>query len=430
MRRRICRLAGALATCFLVGFAHAASASAGNGIRLGGTDGRLHPFLDMESRYDSNVSYRSNEPLGDVVFHIKPGLELKIQGDLAVVEFSGALDWAQFGGLNDATTRDMSRLYAEAGFGALLNPRGIASLRLDDDFRRRPSTSSLTLGSAVISNSNTLALSVPWKPGGGALVFMFRGQWLLESFQPYMSADKCVPDDPMCSKETLGDLGYNDYRSGLEAQWRFLPRTSAVFQAGYFTHVPNAPQVTMRNLLTGTDTTIALADVSGLDLLAGLTGLVTPRIGVSIKAGYGQAWESGKGSGTFLTDLGAEWIPIESASLRAGYARAFGIDPLASVYTSNSVYLTGRVRMAQRFTLKGLVRYDNLAFEKLDGRAAYLRLEPGVEATVSKWMTASLGYAYNSRETSLTSTTALAIPPGMSFDYAKNEVWLKLGFTY
>ncbi len=426
MKEWVWRVSGAVAACAVAGLAHAAWASPGDGIRLGGSDGRLHPFLDVETRYDTNVSYGpSGEVLGDTVFHVRPGLELKVQGELAVVEFSGALDWAQYAGLQDPSTRDMSKLYAEAGFGALFNPRGVASLRLDDDFRRQVSTSSLTFGSAVISNSNTLALSVPWKPGGGALVLMFRGQWMLESFQPLTTACSTA-DSVTCSTDALGDLGYNDYRSGIEAQWRFLPRTSAVFQTGYFTHVPNASSIT----LPGTIAATPLPTVSGVDVLAGLTGLVTPHIGASLKAGYGHTWETGSGVGTFLTDLGAEWIPMQTASLRAGFSRAFGVDPVASTYTTNSVYLTGRIRMAQRYTFKGSLRFDNLSFEKMDGTTTFFRVEPGVDATVSRWMTATLGYAYNSRASSLSTTGALVIPAALAYDYSKNEVWLKLGFTY
>ncbi len=435
MRRWVWRVSGAVAACAVAGLAHAAWASPGDGIRLGGSDGRLHPFLDIETRYDTNLAYGPRgEALGDTVFHVRPGLELKIRSDLAVVEFTGSLDWAQYAGMatldetTGKTTRELSRLFAQAGFGALFNPNGVASIRLDDDYRRQVSTSSLTFGSAVISNSNTLALSVPWKPGGGALVLNFRGQWKLESFEPYTSADTCHLND-LCSRETLGKLAYNQYRSGVEAQWRFLPRTSAVFQAGYFSHVPNSQDVVIWDALNG-DQAMKVANVTGFDVLTGVTGLVTPHIGASIKAGWGQAWDSGSGEGTFLTDIGTEWIPIQGASLRVGYSRAFGIDPLAAFYTSNSMYVMGRIRMAQRYTLKAAMRYDNLSFAKADGTTNYFRVEPGVDATISPWMTASLGYSYNSRDSSLSTTGALVIPQALAFPYSKNEVWLKLGFTY
>ncbi len=394
--RRISRAAGALVACIITGVASAASASAGNGIRLGGTDGRLHPFLDYETRYDSNVSYVSNQRQGDLILHVRPGAELKIPGDRAVIEFSGAIDWAQYLGV-EADTGDLSRLYADASFAALLNPRRPVSIRIDDDFRRQISTSSLAFASAVIANSNALTLSIPFKPGGGALVLTARGQWLLESYQAYSAG------------QDVSDLGYNEFRTGLDAQWKFLPRTSATFQAGFFSRLPNSSTSTNK--------------ASGVDVLAGVTGLVTPHVGVSLKAGYGGAFGSGNDFSTFLADIGTEWLPAEGASLRLGISRAFGIDPSASVYSTNSVYATGRMKMVQRYSFQTTVRYDYLSFAKLDATSAFFRIEPGIEGTVSRWLTATIAYAYSSRISDFPAGIPVA-------DYSKQEAWLKLGFTY
>lgn len=412
-----------VAACIIAGASSAASASPGNGIRLGGTDGRVHPFLDYETRYDSNASYDSSgQEIGDVLMHIRPGLELKVPSDIAVVEFSGALDWTQYMGIQGETT-NLSKLYSDAGMAALLNPRGAVSIRIDDDFRRQVSTSSLALARAVISNSNALTLSLPWKPGGGALVLTARGQWLLESYQPYYRS------------EDVSGLGFNEFRTGLDVQWKFLPRTSATFGGGFFSRLPNgssSPGAPDRPDKT-----------SGVDAMVGVNGLVTPHVGVSIKAGYGGTFKSGDSFSTFLADIGAEWLPIEGASLRVGYSRGFGLDPSASVFATNSVHATGRIRVAQRYSVRGTVRYDHLSFDSLPtcmdvrkdavacaaasgtpaGTSAFVRVEPGVDATVTRWMTASLAYAYSSRSTSFPSW----LP---QYDYSKNEVWLKLGFTY
>jgi hypothetical protein len=64
----------ALAAVLIASAASAAAASPGNGIRLGGSEGRLHPFLDVELRYDSNVSYTpANEAVADLILHARPG---------------------------------------------------------------------------------------------------------------------------------------------------------------------------------------------------------------------------------------------------------------------------------------------------------------------------------------------------------------------
>lgn len=421
MRRTFSRAAGAVVAMIVAGAASAASASAGSGIRLGGTDGRLHPFLDYETRYDSNVTYGDSGAVGDVVLHVRPGLELKVPGEIAVVEFSGAVDWAQY-----TKETNLSKMYADAGLAALLNPRGAVSIRIDDDFRRQVSASSLALAQAVIANSNTLTLSLPWKPGGGALVLTARGQWLLESYQSF---EKSTPTTlPM--NESVADLGYNEFRGGLDVQWKFLPRTSASFHGGYFSRLPSK---------SGRPD-----DTSGVDFTAGVNGLVTPHVGVSLKAGYGGTFKSGSSFSTFLADVGAEWLPTEGASLRVGYSRAFGLDPSVSVFGTNSVYGTGRIRVAQRYSLRTTVRYDHLSFDQIPpctvllgtstvcaaapagtttGTTAFVRVEPGIDATITRWMSATLAYAYSSRASDFPTYVGVG-------DYSKNEAWLKLGFTY
>ncbi|HSN14977.1 MAG TPA: hypothetical protein VLT61_10115, partial [Anaeromyxobacteraceae bacterium] len=265
-------------------------------------------------------------------------------------------------------------------------------------------TSSLVLATAVIANSNALSLSLPWKPGGGALVLTARGQWLFESYQSYYPGTD------------VSDLGFNEIRAGLDVQWKFLPRTSATFHGGFFTRLP--------------DVSNRPDDTSGVEFMAGVNGLVTPHVGVSLKAGYGGTVNATPNYSTFLADIAAEWLPIEGASVSVGYSRGFGLDPIASSFGTDSAHVTGRIRMAQRYSFRTTVRYDHLSFDHLpsasghtDGTSAFWRIEPGVDAAVSKWMTATLAYAYSSRASSFPADVPM-------FDYSKNEVWLKLSFTY
>ncbi len=421
MHGRIFNRTRTLAALLLAAAAAVAHASPGNGIRLGGSEGRLHPFFDLETRYDSNVSYTSaNTAIADVILHFRPGAELKIPGDRAAVEFTGTLDWAQYLGV-ESDTRGLSKLYADAGFAALFNRRSPVSLRLDNDFRRQVSTTSLTAATtAVVSNSNVLSLSVPWKPGGGALVVTSNLQWVAESFQKYK-------DDPGLSGVSLAELGYSQFRGGADVHWHFLPRTSAMFQAGYFTRAPNAPN--------------RPDDARGFDLLTGLTGLLTPRIAATAKVGYGSTsgptltltntagsiavTTSGptKDTSSVLADVGLEWLPMEAISFRTGYIRSLGLDPTASVFVADGVYAGVRVKVAERFAFRGGVRYDRLEFEAIPGAdTRFLRVDPTLEGSVGKWLTVGLGYVFTSRAASLPFTT---VP-----DYSKNEAFLKLGLTY
>ena len=252
--------------------AFAAHANPGDGIRLGGSDARLHPFFDFETRYDSNVTYSGTDAVGDLILHFKPGLELKAPGDAASIEFNGNLDWAQYLGLhNDKSanppvdTKSLSRLYAFAGLAAMFNRSGQVSPRVDNEFRREVSTASVASTAApVVSNSNVLRLSVPWRPGGGALIFSATGEWTVQTYEKYL--DTTVLD--------VSNLGYNEYRAGAEVQWRFLPRTSGVLHFDYFQRNPK--------------TTGAADDANGMNLLTGLTGLLTERVAATAKVGWGQ----------------------------------------------------------------------------------------------------------------------------------------------
>ena len=259
MTGRICSSTRAAAVALLAGLAGAAHATPGDGIRLGGSEGRLHPFLDVETRYDSNVAF-TDKTIGDVILHFRPGLEAKVPGDLALVEFSGALDWAQYLGVEGDTT-DLSRMFADAKLAVLFNPRRPVSVRVDDDYAREISSTSIAVSAAaVVSDSNVLEIAVPVRPGGGALTVKGGARWLVESFSKYQDSDL----DP-------SGLGYGELRADLDAQWKFLPRTSTVLQAGYFVRNPSDSQ---------------LESTTGFDVAAGMTGLLTQHVGATAKVGY------------------------------------------------------------------------------------------------------------------------------------------------
>ena len=73
----------ALAALAMLAVATAAQASPGNGIRMGGTAARLHPFLELESRYDSNIAFSDQgRQQAGWILHVRPGLSLVSQSEL------------------------------------------------------------------------------------------------------------------------------------------------------------------------------------------------------------------------------------------------------------------------------------------------------------------------------------------------------------
>lgn len=403
MSKGVAKVIGALAAAAALGVASPASATAGNGIRLGGSEGRLHPFVDLEARYDSNVTYTSaGTQQGDFILHFRPGIILNVPGDQAAVDLTADLDWAQY--LDHSS---YSKLFADANLAAGFNRRGTVGLELKDDFQRSANTYVLSLGSAVVSNRNAFDLSVPIKPGGGALILTLNGGWLLETFEKYL------PDDP----RPLSKADYNELKGGAELRYKFLPRTAAVVEASYFSRIPNDTQYSY--------------EISGLRALGGVAGLLSTRIAGTLKAGYGDTFNSApKPFSTWLGQLEVEWLPSETADLRAGYAHDYGVDPGTelSLYEQNRVYLDGKVLLASRYTARLVAGWDRRNYPlSTDTSGSLLRVEPSFEAEATRWLRLSLGYAYSRRDTSTPSASTAA---AVLYNYAKSEVWLRGTLTY
>ncbi len=419
--------AAGLLAAFLALAAAPAGASPGNGIRLGGSEGRLHPYLDLELRWDSNVFYATNREasapgslqgsvVGDLILHVRPGFSLKVPGEMVAVDLDANVDWAQYFGVQDAGSKDLSQLYAAASLGLTVNRRGAFGLELDDQFRRDPSTSTFVFGGAVISNKNMLDLRLPWRPGGGALVLAPTLGWMLETFEPFSACPAGVTQ-ASCDEIALGKLGYNDVRAGAEARWKFLPRTAAVFEADWFSRVPN-------------DTTLA-ADVSGVEARAGLSGLVTPHLGATVKLGWADTLGSTPESfGSVLATVEGEWLASEAARVRLGWDHGVGMEPSATyyLYTSDRVVLGGRYSLAGRYGARLDASWERrqYAFVTPTTTGQIWRIEPAIETALARWINASLAYAYSSRDTS--GPEGLSTAPG--YNYAKHEVWARFVFTY
>jgi hypothetical protein len=370
--------------------------------------------------------------MGDFIVHVRPGLELKVPSDRVEVDFSGKLDWAQYLGIEGdhavprpgqpdlvENTSDLSRMYAEAGLGITVNRRGVVGLELDDEFRRSLSTSSLVFGTAVVSNLNALNLRLPYRPGGGALVLAATGGWTLETFEPFREGGGTLCDPavtPSCDPDVLAELGYDELRAGAEARWKFLPRTQAVLEGGWFTRQPNDPALS--------------AEVSGYGATVGMTGLVTPHVGATVKLGYGATSGAEKDAAGLLATAEAEWTPTQTATLRFGYARGHGVDPgtVLSVYTADRVSAGGRVLFGGRYAARLDAGWEHRAYEVAVGSASadVVTVSPSLEAALAKWMTATVAYAYTNRGSSFPAP----IPAAPAYDYEKNEAWLKLAVRY
>jgi hypothetical protein len=296
-----------------------------------------------------------------------------------------------------------------------VNRRGQVGLELTDVFRRSASVQALNFGTAVISNSNELTVQVPFRPGGGALVTTASGAWRLETFEAFDKTTLCLGGSASCDTNQLAKLGYSDVTAGLESRWKFLPRTAALVQGEYFLHQPSSA---------------AFGDKgSGVRAWAGLAGLFGAHLAGTVKAGYGDTLGSfGSGFRSWLANLEAEWLPVETTSLKVGYLHDYGADPgKASLYSSHRGYLEAHTLLEGRYLFKASASYEHRIYELAQSTSAdLLRVEPSVEVEVARWLRVAGGYAFTKRTSSFPGNTPAL--PGFSFD--KHEVYLRVTGTY
>jgi len=392
----------------LAGASTVALAAPGDGIRLGGSEGRLHPFIELETRYDSNAFAGSTPGKGesDTALHVRPGLVLTVPSEMTSVELSGKLDWLKTFGSSDTAKALDNTLYADAALGISVNKKGTVGLEVSDTFRRSDRPEALTIPYSVSSNYNTLDLQVPFRPGGGALTVNVNGNWVLESYEP---RDKtvCPSPDPACA---VSKYGYNALEGGAGVAWKFLPRTSALLEGSYFKRTPNDTAVST----TG--------DSTGYRFDAGVTGLVTPHVAATVKAGYGSASTAIVSQGTWLATVEGEWMPTESASVKLGYGHDFAVEA-TDVYGRNMITLAAHQLVAGRYLLGLSGSVDLLGYTPGSETTTILQVSPSVGVEVTRWLKCELAYAYTDRSSSAARAITL-------FDYSKSELWLKVVGTY
>jgi hypothetical protein len=399
-----------LASLVLVCLAASATASPGNGIRLGGSSGRLHPYLELETRWDSNIAFSDQgQAQSGFILHVRPGLVLEAPGDPAALDLRANLDWAQYMGKNS----DLSRLYGEAQLGVGLNRKGTVGLEVTDSFRRASSTQALNFGGALVSNTNRLDLAVPFRSGGGAFVTTVSGGWELESFEPFSTGRLCPANTPACDPNLVSKLGYSDVSAGLDLRWKFLPRTAALLQGEYWTRLPASSSLGVK--------------ASGFRSWAGLAGLFTAHLAGTVKGGYGMAYNAPGSIATWLANLEAEWLPYDTAGLKVGYLHDLGVDPgQDGGFTSHRAYVDGHVLLSGRYTTELASSYEHRIYSRAGFTADLFTAGPSVEAEVARWLRVGAGYAYTKRTSQLPAGTPNL--PGFKFD--KSEVYLRVRGTY
>lgn len=388
-----------------------------NGIRFG--PGRLHPYLDLELRYDSAALYAPTDPANlnsplelrpELLMHFRPGFRFDVPGTDIAFGLNAFYDYVWYTGALTSGSSSASRSEAGAEMHGEFNREGAVEVQIGDSFSRSDRPRDIGLGIAVVSLYNQVRLAVPIHPGGRAFDVRPHGEYAVELFGQYSGAPATIGQcSPGTNCTQPSDSNYQQYSGGLDLHWKFLPQTALLFESSYvgrsyFNSSPN-------NVPPG----------SLLKLQTGLAGLVTPRIQVVLKIGYAIGFSGA--TSTLIGQAEGTWTPTETSALTLGILRDAMPTVGAASATDLRPYLNAKTFLIGRLGLHLNLAYDIINFTQGRGQTDQLfSIDTGLDFAITRWLITSAGYVFSKRS----SDYATSLP----LNYSRNEAYLRLTFTY
>lgn len=370
----------------------------GNGIKVG--EGRIHPYFDLELRFDSAAIARNTGVVPELVTHLRPGLRLEVPGNVLALTLAGDADYVWYSGLLSPGSSNASRLEGAVDLDAQFNRDGPVEFRVRDHFNRSDRTTNPALAVGVVSLYNQVQAQLPIHPGGHALEVAPGASYTVEFFDPLLGNDTgCT--GPACNPSAFN---YGNLDVSLDGRYKFLPKTALVLDADF-----QLPQYTSggAQLLTA---------------MAGLSGLISTKVAVVAKVGWGYNFlTSTAQASTVIGHLEVAYLPSETASVRVGYLRNLQPVAIYSIYGDDRGYVEARALFGGKLTLRGYAAFDLLSFYGTGGGAdSNVTVDVGPEYQFKPWLIGGAGYVLTVR------TSARA----NQLNFARNEGYARLTLTY
>jgi hypothetical protein len=190
-----------------------------------------------------------------------------------------------------------------------------------------------------------------------------------------------------------------------------------VLQGEYWKRLPQDTQVSSKP--------------TGWRAWAGAAGLVTTHVAGTLKGGWGSVSDAPDSLSSWLANAEAEWLPFETASLKAGYLHDVGADPgMAGAYKSHRGYLDARALLASQYTARVTAAYEHRDYPSAASAGGFtadlFTAEPSIDMELARWLRIGAGVAYTKRTSKLPPGTP-ALP---GFNFNKTEAFVRLRGTY
>lgn len=392
------------------------------GFKVG--EGRFHPFFELDGRFDSLVG-RFNPGIDspEIVFHFRGGAKFDLDTPSTLVNFNGAAEYLWYTGIlspgSVALSADGRGLRANVALDTRFNRDGAVEFQVGDNLVRSDRTQNPALAVGALSLFNNLYVGVPIHPGGRALEITPKFAWSVELFEPLLTGivPGCAVGSP-CDPAQLPNSNYNNLNFGLNGRWKFLPKTA------FLVDVNSDYRLYFNPAATGN------ANRFLFRAQAGLAGLISPRIAVTLLAGYGGDFTNGS-IHTVIGTAEFSYTVTERSRIAVGYMRNTLPIPRVGTGIDDRGYLRGSVGLIQdRLLLNAQVAADYFTFlgDPVNPMMPapnplrndfLLSVSAGPTFTVTSWFDVSANYTFSLR----TST----IPQN---NFPRHEVTLRLALHY
>jgi hypothetical protein len=291
------------------------------------------------------------------------------------------------------------------GLGGLLrlSSQQTLSLSLSDNFNRSQDPPYSPTASIITHDRNVASLEFKVAPGGGRIQVLLRLNNILDLYETtgYEQANN------------MGNEGV------LDLSWRWLPRTAL------FVQVAQGAVTYLKSDSTGVAS-------YPLRATAGLRGLLTEKLGLTLAAGYGNGFYASGASPSGLGNVVLLGEILYNMSLTSkvglGYHHDFVNSPFVGhFYNMDAVYAALREYIGGRVATAAYARFENRSYQ---GQGAGGRTDQVVIAgltadyVIQRFFYIGVGYTLTLARTN---NTATAIP---GVDYTKHLIVGRLGVVY
>lgn len=378
------------------------------GFKIG--EGRLHPFFEIDGRFDSLVGYfNALQPSPEIILHFRPGLKFDLDTPSTFVSFNGAPEFLWYTGALSPGSVGLSRFQANVGLDARFNRDGAVEFQIGDNLIRSDRTQNPAQGVGAISLFNNLYVAAPIHPGGRALEITPKVAWSVEFFEPLLTGT--VPGcngNVLCDTSLVARSNYSNLNFGANGRWKFLPKTAFMLDV-------NAD---WRTYFAGMG---VQADKVIFRAQAGLVGLISPRIAVTLVGGYAGDWSANFHTG--IANAEFSYTVSEQTRVAVGYARNMVPVPIVGAMIDDRGYARGGLSLlGGRLQLNAQVSADYLTFIVMPVRNDFLlSVNVGPTVTITSWFDVSASYGLTFR------TSTVTLP---TLNFPRHEAILRLNFHY